>query len=154
MTLKFMLHTDSVSFALRGHGRVGARLVEHAPSQICISSISAAELRFGAERRDSKKLRRLIETFTSTVSVMSFDDECATAFGRLAARLVEKGRPIGHYDALIAAHATVEEQSVRERASGGARYLALSVTVRIERREALESLYAALRASDDVVWAL
>jgi D-alanine transaminase len=56
--------------------------------------------------------------------------------------------------ALIAAHATVEEQSVRERASGGARYLALSVTVRIERREALESLYAALRASDDVVWAL
>jgi tRNA(fMet)-specific endonuclease VapC len=105
MSLKFMLDTDSVSFALRGHGRVGARLVEHPPSQVCISAVSAAELRFGAERRDSKKLRRLIETFTSTVSVMPFDDECASAFGKVAARLVEKGRPIGSYDALIAAHA-------------------------------------------------
>ena len=109
MTLKFMLDTDSVSFALRGQGRVGARLVEHAPSQLCISAVTAAELRFGAERRDSKKLRRLIETFTSSVSVMPFDDECATAFGKLAARLVDKGRPIGHYDALIAAHAIALE---------------------------------------------
>jgi tRNA(fMet)-specific endonuclease VapC len=109
MSPKFMLDTDTVSFALRGHGRVGARLVEHAPSQICISAITAAELRFGAERRDSKKLRRLIETFTSTVSVMPFDDECAVVFGKLATRLVEKGRPIGHYDALIAAHATALE---------------------------------------------
>ncbi len=109
MTLKFMLDTDSVSFALRGQGRVGARLVEHAPSQLCISAVTAAELRFGAERRDSKKLRRLIETFTSTVSVMPFDDDCATAFGKLAARLVEKGRSIGHYDALIAAHAIALE---------------------------------------------
>jgi tRNA(fMet)-specific endonuclease VapC len=105
MSMKFMLDTDSVSFALRGHGRVGARLVEHVPSQVCISAVTAAELRFGAERRDSKKLRRLIETFTSTVSVMPFDDECAAAFGKVASRLVEKGRPIGNYDALIAAHA-------------------------------------------------
>jgi tRNA(fMet)-specific endonuclease VapC len=70
-----------------------------------ISAITAAELQFGAERRDSKKLRRLIATFTSTVSVMPFDDECASTFGKLAARLPSKGRPIGHYDALIAAHA-------------------------------------------------
>jgi tRNA(fMet)-specific endonuclease VapC len=105
MTPKFMLDTDSVSYALRGQGRVGARLVEHAPSEICVSSITAAELHFGGERRDSKKLRRLIETFISTVAVMPFDDECALTFGKVASRLVEKGRPIGHYDALIAAHA-------------------------------------------------
>jgi tRNA(fMet)-specific endonuclease VapC len=109
MTPKFMLDTDSVSYALRGQGRVGARLVEQAPSQICISSITAAELHFGAERRDSKKLRRLIETFTSTVAVMPFDDECALAFGKVASRLVDRGRPIGHFDALIAAHALVLE---------------------------------------------
>ncbi|HET9957097.1 MAG TPA: type II toxin-antitoxin system VapC family toxin [Polyangiaceae bacterium] len=109
MSLKFMLDTDSVSFALRGYGRVGARLVEHAPSHVCISAVTAAELRFGAERRDSRKLRRLIETFTSTVSVMPFDDECAAAFGKVAARLMEKGRRIGHYDALIAAHAIALE---------------------------------------------
>ena len=36
---------------------------------------------------------------------MPFDDECAATFGKLAARVFAKGRPIGHYDALIAAHA-------------------------------------------------
>jgi tRNA(fMet)-specific endonuclease VapC len=112
MTPKFMLDTDSVSYALRGQGRVGARLVERAPSEICISAITAAELHFGAERRDSKKLRRLIETFTSTVAVMPFDDECALAFGKVASRLLEKGRPIGHYDALIAAHALALDVSL------------------------------------------
>lgn len=56
--------------------------------------------------------------------------------------------------ALIGEHAAVEHESVRERTSGGARYLAVSVTVQIGDRESLDALYAALRASDDVVWAL
>ena len=47
MTPEYMLGTDTVSFALRGQGRVGERLVEHAPSQICVSAITTAELRFG-----------------------------------------------------------------------------------------------------------
>ena len=105
MTAKFMLATDSVSFALRGHGRVGERIVERAPSQICISAITLAELNFGAERRDSSKLRKLIEKFANTVAVMPSDDECSASFGKLAAKLVAKGRPIGQYDTLIAAHA-------------------------------------------------
>ena len=55
---------------------------------------------------------------------------------------------------LVAAHAEIETESVRERQSGGARYLSITVNAKIESREALEALYAALRASDDVVWAL
>lgn len=109
MTPKFMLDTDSVSYALRGQGRVGARLLEHVPSAICMSSITAAALHFGAERRDSKKLRKLIEAFIGSVTVMPFNDECALTFGKVAARLIENGRPIGHYDALIAAHALALE---------------------------------------------
>jgi tRNA(fMet)-specific endonuclease VapC len=105
MTAEFMLDTDSVSFALRGHGRVGARIVEHPPSQICISAITLAELNFGAERRDSRKLRTLIERFARTIAVMPFDDECSASFGKLASKLVSKGRPIGQSDTLIAAHA-------------------------------------------------
>src|SRR5436309_135807 len=56
----YMLDTDTVSFALRGQGRVAARLLEHRPSELCISSITLAELRFGAEARRSRKLHRLI----------------------------------------------------------------------------------------------
>jgi len=37
---EYMLDTDTVSFALRGRGRVAARLLEHRPSDLCISSIT------------------------------------------------------------------------------------------------------------------
>ena len=47
---------------------------------------------FWAERRGSNKLRRLIDTFTSAVSGVPFDAECATALGKLVAKLVNKGR--------------------------------------------------------------
>jgi len=83
----FMLDTDTVSFALRGQGEVGARLVEHAPSQLCLSAISLAELRFGAARRGSKRLHRLIDTFAISVPAVPFDETAAAMFGRLCARL-------------------------------------------------------------------
>lgn len=100
-----MLDTDSVSFALRGHGQVGARLLEHAPSEVCMSAITLAELRYGADLRKSRKLHRLIDAFASAVTVVAFDESCATAFGKVASKLVAQGRPIGQLDSLIAAHA-------------------------------------------------
>lgn len=100
-----MLDTDTVSYALRGQGDVARRLVEHPPSACCLSSITLAELRFGAARRKSRRLTRLIETFTRSVEVLPFDEEAALTFGALAAALLAKGAPMGNYDALIAAHA-------------------------------------------------
>ena len=71
---EYMLDTDTVSFALRGRGRVAARLLEHRPSQLCISSITLAELRFGADTRRSQRLHRLITTFIESVEVVRFDE--------------------------------------------------------------------------------
>jgi tRNA(fMet)-specific endonuclease VapC len=102
-----MLDTDSVSFALRGHGQVAARIVEHPPSELCISAISLAELQYGATRRKSAKLHRLIDAFTNTVRVMAFDETCAIQFGHVASELAERGTPVGQFDTLIASHAIV-----------------------------------------------
>lgn len=102
---QFMLDTDTVSFALRGRGSVGSRLVEHAPSQLCMSAVTLGELRFGADRRGSKRLHRLIDTFAVSVPVVPFDAAAAALFGRLCARLESRGKPIGTLDTLIAAHA-------------------------------------------------
>ena len=60
--MKFLLDTDSVSFALRGHGDVGARIRERKPSELCISAITLAELRYGADRKGSRRLHSLIDT--------------------------------------------------------------------------------------------
>jgi tRNA(fMet)-specific endonuclease VapC len=105
MTAKFLLDTDTVSFALRGQGRVGQRIVERRPSELAISSITMAELMYGAERRNSRKLHHLIDAFVSNVAVLSFDEDCAVRFGKLAADLVARGSRIGDFDTLIAAHA-------------------------------------------------
>lgn len=105
MSARFMLDTDSVSYALRGQGRVGQRIMKHRPSDLCISSITLAELRYGAARRKSARLQGLIDAFISDVVVASFDETSADQFGELAATLAEEGAPIGELDTLIAAHA-------------------------------------------------
>jgi tRNA(fMet)-specific endonuclease VapC len=105
VTQRFMLDTDTVSFALRGQGRVGAEILKRLPSELCVSAITVAELRYGATRRGSAKLHNLIDTFTGNVGVMPFDDSCAAHFGSVAAELASRGAPIGEFDVLIAAHA-------------------------------------------------
>lgn len=103
--LQYMLDTDTVSFALRGHGRVAARVLEHRPSELSISSITLAELRFGAEARRSRKLHRLISTFVESVQVLAFDHRAADRFATVAASLARRGEPIGTFDTLMAAQA-------------------------------------------------
>lgn len=102
---EFMLDTDTVSLALRGQGAVQTRLLEHRPSQLCISSITLAELRFGADAKASRKLHGLIETFVQSIVVMPFDQAAADRFGPVATALAKRGEPIGTFDTLIAAHA-------------------------------------------------
>lgn len=102
---QYMLDTDTVSFALRGQGRVAGRLLEHRPSELCISSITLAELRYGAEARRSRRLHRLISTFVEAIEAMSFDQSAASRFATVAATLARRGQPIGTFDTLIAAHA-------------------------------------------------
>jgi tRNA(fMet)-specific endonuclease VapC len=105
--VKYLLDTDSVSFALRGHGGVGARIRACNPSDLCMSAITLAELRYGADRKGSRKLHGLIDTFASAIEVVSFDEAAAAEFGRIGSRLAERGTPIGEFDVLIAAHAVV-----------------------------------------------
>jgi tRNA(fMet)-specific endonuclease VapC len=83
----YMLDTDTVSFALRGVSNVGAALLQRSPSELWISSITLAELRYGAERRQSRKLHGLIDTFTRTVRVAPFDEAAAMRSAKSEQRL-------------------------------------------------------------------
>jgi len=88
---RYMLDTDSVSFALRAQGQVATRLLDHRPSEICISSITLAELRFGAEAKRSRKLHSLIGTFVDAVTVIAFDQSAADHFAAVAVSLARRG---------------------------------------------------------------
>jgi tRNA(fMet)-specific endonuclease VapC len=88
-----------------GQGEVGARLQAERPSDVCISAITLAELRYGADRKGSRKLRALTDTFTAAVEVAPFDEAAAAEFGRIGSLLADRRTSIGEFDALIAAHA-------------------------------------------------
>ena len=103
--LRYMLDADTVSYAIRGQGRVGARLLEHRPSELCLSAVTLSELQFGADAKRSKKLNRSIRAFIQDVHVAPFNEAAAERFGPVAAALARRGRPIGAFDTLMAAHA-------------------------------------------------
>ena len=103
--MKYLLDTDSVSYALRGQGDVGVRIRACNPSDLRISALTLAELRYGADRKGSRKLHGLIDTFAAAIEVVPFDEVAAAEFGRIGSMLAERGTPIGEFDVLIAAHA-------------------------------------------------
>jgi tRNA(fMet)-specific endonuclease VapC len=105
--VKYLLDTDSVSYALCGQGDVGVRIRACNPSDLGMSAITLAELRYGAARKRSRKLNALIDTFAAAIEVVSFDEFAAAEFGRIGSILAERGTPIGEFDVLIAAHAVV-----------------------------------------------
>ncbi len=59
-----------------------------------MSSLTLAELRFGAERRRSRELHGMIEVFTRSIQVMPFDEPCAASYGRIQTALEAKGTPL------------------------------------------------------------
>lgn len=102
---RYMLDTDSISYAMRGHGRVEERLRAVPPSSVCMSAVTLGQLHFGARLRKSKKLLAHVELAAAEISVVPFNRQAAIRFGQLAADLSDAGTRIGELDTMIAAHA-------------------------------------------------
>ncbi|MCP3956313.1 MAG: type II toxin-antitoxin system VapC family toxin [bacterium] len=103
--MRFLFDTNTVSYALRGYGQVNEQILEHRPSEIGVSAITVAELRFGAHKRGSRKLHRLLDAFLAPVVEVPFDSRAADRYGKLAAELQSRGETLEMADAMIAAHA-------------------------------------------------
>lgn len=106
MNQLYMLDTNIVSELARNpQGRVTRRISEVGPDAICVSIITAAELRFGCAKKGSAKLLAQIEAILESVQVLAFDVPADTEYGGIRAELEAAGKPIGPNDLLIAAHA-------------------------------------------------
>ena len=103
--MRYLLDTDTISFALRGQGGVADALRRRSPSEVCTSSVVAGELELGAARRGGRKLRRELDGLYSGLEVLAYDLDAARRYGRLAAVLLDQGVPIGVEDTMVAAHA-------------------------------------------------
>ena len=82
------------------------RFSEYAVGDLCVSSVTASELLYGAHKsaRPEQNLAA-IEQFLLPLLVLPFGYEAGQTYGKLRAYLEKQGTPIGPLDTLIAAHA-------------------------------------------------
>lgn len=101
-----MLDTNIVSDLVRNpQGPVTRHIVRVGSEAVCVSIITAAELRYGCVRKGSAKLLSQVEAILGSIQVLAFDIPADTAYGGIRAELEAAGKPIGPNDLLIAAHA-------------------------------------------------
>ena len=102
----WMLDTDTCSYIIRAYSaNVIARLDAVPRNEVEVSSLVAAELRYGAERVKSSKLVAMVEAWLGLFTIAPWDDDAARTYAKVRTALDAKGKPIGNLDVLIASHA-------------------------------------------------
>lgn len=99
----YLLDTNTVSYFMRGEGRVGQRILACRRNELAISSLSDYELWIGALKACWSVAR--IETMFTGLAHMSridFTSREAHAAARISAALSATGQTIGLMDSLIA----------------------------------------------------
>lgn len=103
---RYMLDTNIVSDLVRSpQGRVFERIAAVNGEGVCVSIITAAELRYGCVRKGSPRLSAQVDAILGSIEILPFDVPADVEYGGIRAALEAAGTPIGPNDLLIAAHA-------------------------------------------------
>ena len=103
---RYLLDTNILSELVRNpQGIVGKRIARAGETNVCTSVIVAAELRFGARKRNSHRLTSNVNAVLSAIDILPLEEPADQAYGELRAILESRGEVIGPNDMLIAAHA-------------------------------------------------
>jgi tRNA(fMet)-specific endonuclease VapC len=103
---RYLLDTNTISdFIRHPRGPVAGRIRRLGDAAVCTSIIVAAELRFGVEKRGSRKLATRVADALDVLEVLPLESPADTVYGVIRASLERNGRPIAANDLLIAAHA-------------------------------------------------
>jgi len=97
----YMLDTNICSYIIKGY-IPKEKLID---KKIAISSIVASELLYGAKKKNSKKLIKIVDLFLDSFEIYDFDKSAAKEYAKIRVNLEKKGLVIGAYDLQIAAHA-------------------------------------------------
>lgn len=103
--MKYLLDTNTVSYYLRGIPATVKHIQSQKPAALAISAITAMELAYGVEKRQSPTLATAVQGFLSGVQVMPFDDDAARQAGVARAGLERLGVALSLADSQIAGHA-------------------------------------------------
>lgn len=107
-----MLDTDMSSYIIRRRPPSLAERFEKHAQELCVSAITAAELRSSADRAGKPTLSELVEQFLSRLQILDWSGEVTFHYARIRAALESVHKPIGNLDLLIAAHAISESAAI------------------------------------------
>ena len=105
--MRYMLDTNICIYSIKHKPeQVFLRLQEHEPADICISSVTYAELVHGVEKSQAIEKNRLaLALLLSNIEILNFDVNAAESYGKIRADLEKQGTSIGPLDMMIAGHA-------------------------------------------------
>jgi len=107
------LDTNICSYVLRRQPQAMVeRFQQLDRSQIWLSAIVAAELRFGAVKLRSARFQGAVEAWLAGFDMLPWPVEATHHYARLRAELESNGTPVGNLDLMIAAHALAEDSVV------------------------------------------
>jgi tRNA(fMet)-specific endonuclease VapC len=105
-SLQFLLDTNVVSHLVRHpQGLVRDRIAEVGEQTVCVSLLVAAELRFGAAKKQSARLTRQVEAVLSVLPILPLETPVDVHYAEIRVALGTAGCTIGPNDLIIAAHA-------------------------------------------------
>lgn len=105
--MRYMLDTNICIYSIKHKPeKVFYRLQKRDPAEICISSVTYAELVHGVEKSQAVEKNRLaLALLLANIEILDFDAAAAEGYGKIRADLEKKDTPIGPLDMMIAGHA-------------------------------------------------
>jgi tRNA(fMet)-specific endonuclease VapC len=104
--VRYLLDTNIVSDLVRNpQGKIAEQILKVGETKVFTSIIVAAELRYGAEKKQSPRLSSQLEAVLGALEILPFEKPSDVSYGSIRAQLERAGKPIGANDLLIAAQA-------------------------------------------------
>ena len=103
---EFLLDTEAASRVMRAERSVVAKMRQSGAKAVSISSVTMAELLYGARlREENPSVMSAVRAFLARILIHAWDEAAAEAHARTRILAKRQGRSAGVFDIMIAAHA-------------------------------------------------
>ena len=103
----YMLDTNICSYIIRNKPQSIKKKLQEVEENhtVALSSIVVSELLYGATKKDSPKLMKIVSAFIDNFIIYDYSKVSAQSYANIRTNLEKKGQIIGANDLLIASHA-------------------------------------------------